>query len=110
MHMTDKNTLVLQSFTDAPSVEQDLCSDTSVQSSGDGNEVISVKLEGEEIRVKQEDEPIFIPFSPINDEPAVSQQTFHQYLQLPSVIVVFCLSAFPHKSTPYGEWKYSVYI
>jgi len=48
--MTD-NTLVLHSCTDAPRVEHDLCSDTSVQSSGDGNDVISIKIEGEEICV-----------------------------------------------------------
>ena len=108
--MTDKNTLVLQSCTDAPIVEHGLCSDTSVQSSGDGNEVMGIKIEAEEICVKEEDETIVIPFSSINDEPEVSQQTFHQYLELPSVIVVFRLSDFPHKSTPYGERKCSVCI
>ena len=78
--MTDKNTLVLQSCRDPPSVERGLCSDTSVQSSGDGNEFINIKIEGKEICVKEEDEPIIIPFCLINDEPEVSQQTFHQYL------------------------------
>ena len=81
-----------------------------MQSSGDGNEVISIKIEGEEIRVKGEDGSISILFSSINDEHVVIPQTFHQYLELPSVIVTFCLSAFPHKSTPYGEWKCAVYI
>ena len=108
--MTDKNTLVLQSCTDVPGVEHGLCSDTSVQSSGDGNEVISIKTEGDEIHIKEEDESVVISFSSINDEPEVSQQTFHQYLELPSVIVVFRLSGFPHKSTPYGERKCSVCI
>ena len=110
MHITDKNTLVLQSCIDVPGVEHGLCSDTIVQSSGDGNEVISIKIEDEEIHIKDEDEPIVIPFFSINDEPEVSQKTFHQYLELTSVIVVFCLSGFPHKSTPFGERKCSVYI
>ena len=90
--MTDKNTLVLQSSTDAPRVEHGLCSDTSVQSSGDGNEVINIKIEGEEICVIEENEPIVMSFSSINDESEVSPQTFHQYLDLTSVIVLFCLS------------------
>ena len=106
--MTNKNTLVLQSCTDAPRVEHGLCSDTSVQSSGDGKEVI--KFEGEEIHIKEEDEPIAISFSSVKDELEVSPQTFNQYLELPSVIVTFCLSAFPQKPTPYGEWKCAVYI
>ena len=72
VHTINNNTLVLQSCTDPPSVERGLCSDTSVQSSGDGNEVINIKIEGEEICVKEEDEPIAIPFSSINDEPQVS--------------------------------------
>jgi len=108
--MTDKNTLVLQSSADAPRVEHGLCSDISVQSSDDGNEVINIKIEGEEICVKEEDELIVMSFSSRNDESEVSQQTFHQYLDFTSVIVVFCLSAFPHKSTPYGERKCSIYI
>ena len=80
MHMTDKNTLVLQRCTDARRVDQGFCIDTCMQSSGDDNEVISIKIKGEEIHVKAEDEPIFMSFSSINDEPEVSQQTFHQYL------------------------------
>ena len=96
-HMTDKNMLVLQSCTDAPRVEHGLCSDTNVQSSGDGSEV-SIKIEVEEIRIKEE------------DEPEVSPQTFHVYLGLPFVIKMFCLTASPYKSTLYGKWKCSVYI
>ena len=110
MHITDKNTLVLQSCTDVPGVEHGLCIDTSVQSSGDGNEVISITIEDEEINIKGEDEPIVITFSSINNEPEVNQKTFHQYLELTSVIVVVCLSGFPYKSTPFGERKCSVYI
>ena len=81
-----------------------------MQSSDDSSEVISVKVVGEEICIKEEDEPIAISFAAIKDEPEVSQQTFHQYMGLPSVILPFCLSAFPRKSAPYGEWKWSVYI
>ena len=77
MRMTDKNTLVLQSCTDVPGVEHGLCSDTSVQSSGDGNEVMSIKIEGEEIHIKEEDEPIAISFSSVKDETEVSPQTCH---------------------------------
>ena len=110
MHITDKNTLVLQSCTDVPAVEHGLCSDTSVQSSGDGNEVMSIKIEGEEIHIKEEDEPNAISFSSVKDEPEVSKQTFNQYLELPFVMMTFCLSAFPQNSTPYGEWKGAVNI
>ena len=80
MHVTNKNTLVLQSCTDVPGVEHGLCSDTSVQSSGDGNEVMCIKIEGEAIHIKEEDEPIAISFSSVKDEPEVSPQTCHQYL------------------------------
>jgi hypothetical protein len=94
--MTDKNTLVLQSCTDVPRVEHGLCSETSVQSSDDSNEVISIKIEEEqEIHTREEGEPIAISFSSIKDEPEVSPQTFHRYLRLPSVIMLLlsvCLS------------------
>ena len=89
--MTDKNTLVLQSCTVALSVEHSLCSETIVPSSGDGNEVITLKIVGEVVRIKEEDDPIAISFSSIKEEPEVSPQTFHHYLGLPSVIVAFCL-------------------
>ena len=92
MDVTDKNTLVLQSFTDAPRVEHGLCSETSVPSSDDSIEVISTNIEGEGIHIKEEDEPIAISFSSIKDEPEVSPQTFLRYLGLPSVIMPFvCL-------------------
>jgi hypothetical protein len=81
-----------------------------VHSCDDGNEVVCIKIVGEVVRIKEEDEPIAISFSSIKEEPEVSLQTFHQYLGLPSVIVVICLSAFPHKPAAYGEWKWSVYI
>jgi hypothetical protein len=110
VHKTDKNTLVLQSCTVALSVEHGLCSETSVPSSGDGNEVITLKIVGEVVRIKEEDYPIAISFSSIKDEPEVSPLIFHHYLVLLSVFVPFCLSAFPHKSGPCGEWKCSVYI
>ena len=78
--MNDENTLVLQSCTDAPRVEHGLCNETSVRSSDDSIEVINIKIEGEEIHIKEEDEPIAISFSSIKDEPEVSPQTFHRYL------------------------------
>ena len=91
--MTDKNTLVLQSCTDAPRVEHGLCSETSVRSSGDSNEVMTIKMEGEEIHIKEDDEPIPVLSSSVKAEPEVSPQTFHQYLGLQSVIMVFlCLT------------------
>ena len=102
MHMTDKNMLVLQSCTFALSVEHGLCSETIVPSSGDGNEVVTLKIVGEVVRIKEEADPIAISFSSIKDEPEVSPQTFHHSLGLPSVIVPYCLSAFPHKSGPCG--------
>jgi hypothetical protein len=71
--------LVLQSCTNAPRVELGLRSDTNVQSSGDGNEV-SIKTEVEEIRIKDDDEPIATSFPEIKYEPEVSPQTFHLYL------------------------------
>jgi len=109
VHVTVKNTLVLQSCTDAPRVEHGLCEETSVRSSDDSIEVISINIEGEEIYIKEEAEPIAISSS-IKDEPEVSTQTFHQYLRLPSVIMSFRLSSFPHKTALYLEWKWSLYI
>jgi hypothetical protein len=108
--MTDTNMLVLQSCTVALSVERGLCSEKSVSSSNDGNEVITLKIVGEVVRIKEEVDPIAILVSSIKDEPEVSPQTFHHYLGLPSVIVPFCLSVFPHNSGPCDEWKCSVYI
>jgi hypothetical protein len=64
-----------------------------VQSSDDSNEVITIKIVGEVVRIKEEDEPIALSFSSIKDEPEVSPQTFHQYMGLPSVIMLFCLLA-----------------
>jgi hypothetical protein len=107
---THKSTLFLQTCTVALSVEHGLCSETSVPSSGDGNDVITLKIVGEVVRIKEEFDPIAISFTSIKDEPEVSPQTFHHYMGLPTVIVPFCLSAFPHKSAPCGEWKCSVYI
>ena len=110
MHMTVKNTLVLQSCTDAPRVEHGLCGETSVLSSDDSIEVTSINIEGEELHIKEEAEPIALSFSSIKDEPEVSTQTFHRYLRLPSVIMSFRLSSFPHKTALYLEWKWSLYI
>jgi hypothetical protein len=95
--------LVLQSCTDALRVEHALCSETSVGSSDDSNEDISIKIEGEEICIKEEDELIPISFSSLKDEPEVSPQTFYRYLRLLSVIMLLCLSAFPHKTSPCGD-------
>jgi hypothetical protein len=87
--MTDNGTLVLQSCTVALRAEHGLCSETSVQSSDDSNEVITIKIVGEVVRIKEE------------DEPQVSPQTFHQYLGFPSVIMPVCLLSG-------GEWKWSI--
>ena len=82
-----------------------------MQSCDDSNEVISIKIEEQqEVHIKEEDGPIAILVSSIKDEPVVSPPTFHWYLRLRSVIVLFSLTAFPHKSAPYCEWKWSVYI
>jgi hypothetical protein len=93
--MTYKNILVLQSCTDAPRVDHGFCSETSVRSSDDSNEVINIKIEEEEkeIRIKEEElEPIAISFSSTKDEPEVSPQRFYRYLSLVSVIMPFiCL-------------------
>jgi hypothetical protein len=111
-YVTVKITLVLQNCTDALRIEHGLCSATSVRSSDDSNEVTSIKIERKELCVKEEDEPIAVSSSSssIKDEPEVSPQTFHQYLRLPPVIMLYCLSAFPYKAPPCGEWKWSVYI
>ena len=76
-HITVKNTLVFQSCTDALKVEHGFCSETNVWSSDDSNEVISVKIEREEICMKEEVEPTAISSSSIKDECEVSPQTFH---------------------------------
>ena len=63
-----------------------------MQFADNSDEVITIKIEGDEVSIKDEDEPIAISCSSINDEPEVSPQTFHQYLGLPSVIILFvCL-------------------
>jgi hypothetical protein len=108
--MTHKNTGFFQRCIDATRVEHVLCSETSAQSSDDTNEVTSIKIEGEEIHIKEEDEPIAMLSSSIKEGTEVSPQIFHWYLGLPSVIMLFCLSAFPHKTAPCGEWKMSIYI
>ena len=72
MHNTDKNVFVLQNCTVALSVEQGLCSKTSVPPSDDSNEVITIKIVGEVVRIKEEDKPIAISFSSVKDEPEVS--------------------------------------
>jgi hypothetical protein len=100
VHVNDKNTLVLQSCTDAPRVEHGLCSETSVRSSDDSIEVISINIEGEEMHLKEEVEPIAISFSAIKDKPEVSPQTFHQYLRLPSVIMLFVCVPFHINQVP----------
>jgi hypothetical protein len=108
--MTDDEMLVLQSCTVPLPVEHGLCGKTSIQSSDDCSEIVCINIVGEVVHIKEEDEPIAISFSSIKQEPQVSPQTFHLYLGLPSVIVPFCLPAFPRKSAAYGEWKWSVYI
>ena len=80
VHMTDKTTLVLQSCTVALRAEHGLCTKTCVHSSDDSNEVITIKIMGEAVHIKEEVEPIAISFTSIKDEPEVSPQTFHQYL------------------------------
>jgi hypothetical protein len=79
-HITDNYTLVLQSCTVALRAERGLCSETSVQSSDDSNEVITIKIVGEAVCIKEEVEPIALSFSSIKEEPEVSPQTFHQYM------------------------------
>jgi hypothetical protein len=91
-HMTDNGMLVLQSCTVALRAEHGLCSKTSVQSSDERNEIFTIKIVGDLVRIKEEDEPIAISFSSIKAEPEVSPQTFQQYLRLQSLIMPFCLS------------------
>ena len=79
-HMTDKYTLVLQSCTVALRVENGSHRETSVQPSDDSNEVITIKIVGEAVLIKEEVEPIALSFSSIKDEPELSPQTFHQGL------------------------------
>jgi hypothetical protein len=90
--VSDNVTLDLQSCTVAQKVERGLCCETSVQSSDDSNEVITIKTVGEVVSIKEEDEPIAISFSSIKDEPEVSPKAFQQYLGLPSVVMPLCLS------------------
>jgi len=110
VHMTDKNTLVLQSCTDALRVEHGLCSKRSEWSSDDSNEVMSIKIEEEEIRIKEEDEPIAVSFSSIKDEPEVSPQIFHRYLRLPSVIMLFVCLPFHIKQLPVVNGMVCIYL
>jgi len=98
--MTDKNTFILQICTDVPREEHGFCSETNLRSSDHNDEVISTKIEGEEVRIKEEDEPIAISFSSIKEEPEVSPQTFHRYLRLLSVIMLFVCLPFHIKQLP----------
>ena len=75
--MTDNGTLVFQSCKVGLRVEHDLCGEPSVQSSDDSNEVITIKIVGKAVLIKEEVEPIALSFSSIKDEPEVSPQTFH---------------------------------
>jgi hypothetical protein len=93
VHLTDKNSLLLQSCTDVQSVECGLCSEGGVRSGDDSSSVVSFKIEEEEIHIKEEEEPIAL-LSSIKFEPEVSPQTFHQYIGLLSVMLPFCLPAF----------------
>jgi hypothetical protein len=103
--MTDNNNhLVLQSSTDAQSVEDGLCSEGGVQSADDSSSVNSFKIEEDEIQIKEKEEPIDISFPSIKDEPQVSPQTFHQYIALLSVILPLCLPAFTHQSAHCGRY------
>ena len=70
--MTDTCTSVLQSCTVALRVEHRTCSETNVPSSDDSNEVITIKIVGEIVHIKEEDEPIAISFSSVKEEPEVS--------------------------------------
>src|SRR5215510_16050454 len=102
--MYDKNTVLIQSYTDVQSVECGSCSEGGVQYCDDSSEggvqyfddidgEMSIKIEEEEMQIKEEEEPIAIAFPPIKDEPEVSPQTFHQYIGLLSVIMSFvCLT------------------
>jgi hypothetical protein len=71
-----KNTLMLQSCTDAQSVEYGLCNEGGLQSADDSSSVVSFKIEEEEIQIKEEDEPIAVLFPSVKDKPEVSPQTF----------------------------------
>jgi hypothetical protein len=102
VYVTDKNTLILQSCTDVPRVEHGLCGKTSVQSSDDNFEVISINIKAEEIHIKEEVEPIAISFSSIKDEPEVSPHTFHGYLGLQ---VVNIYRPFPFTIQSSFMWK-----
>ena len=106
---TDKNTLVLQSGTDAPRVEHGLCSEPSVRSSDDGIEVISINIEREEIHIKEEVEPIVVSSSR-NNKPEVSPQTFHRYLRLPSVIMPFVCLPFHINQLPMVNGMVCIYL
>ena len=70
--MSDNGTYVFQSCRVALSVEHGLCSETSVQTADDSNEVSTIKIVGDVVRIKEEDEPIAISFSSIKEEPEVS--------------------------------------
>ena len=108
--MTDKNMLVLQSCTDALRVEHGLCSETGVQSFDDSNEVISIKIEREEICIKEEAVPTAISVSSIQDEPEVSPQTFHRHLGLLSVIMPFVCLPFHVNQLPVVNGMVCIYL
>ena len=85
-----------------------------MQFADNSDEVITIKIEGDEVSIKDEDEPIAISCSSINDEPEVSPQTFHQYLGLPSVIILFVCLPFHINQLPVvngnGLFIFSEYV
>jgi len=83
---------------------------TSEWSSDDSNEFMSIKIEEEEICIKEEDEPIAVSFSSIKDEPEVSPQTFHRYLRLPSIIMPFVCLPFHIKQFPVVNGMVCIYL
>ena len=108
--MTDKNTLVLQSCSDAPRVEHGLCSERNAWSSDGSNEDINIKIEEEEICIKEEDEPMAMSFSSIKYEPEVSPQTFNRYLRLLSVIMPFVCLPLHIKQFPLLSGMVCIYL
>ena len=70
--MIDNDVLILQNCMDLLKVELGSCSDTCLTSSHNENQVIDIKVEEGSVGEREEEDPLPIPFTPMNPEYDVS--------------------------------------
>jgi hypothetical protein len=71
--MIDNDLLILQNCMDLLKVEPDSCSEeTYLTSSHNENQVVDIKVEDCSVGEEEEEDPLVIPFTPLNPECDVS--------------------------------------